>query len=60
MSRHTHYRMVRIPDVEPFLQLGWMPTADLDGTNHGEWSVLCVWVCPTCDPVEPHACKKDA
>lgn len=39
------YRFVRIPDVESYLQLGWMPTPALEGISHGNWSVLCRWIC---------------
>lgn len=26
-----------------YVLLGWMPTPALQGTGHGEWSVLFVW-----------------
>lgn len=52
MTEQT-FRFVRIPDIESFLQPGWLPTNALEGTQHGRWSVLCRWVCPDCPPVEP-------
>lgn len=47
------YRYVRHSEVEDFIRLGWLPTNALEGTSHGQWSVLCRWICPACVPVEP-------
>jgi hypothetical protein len=44
------YRYCRIPDMEDWLRLGWLPTSALDGTHHGDWSVLCVWICGCAPP----------
>jgi hypothetical protein len=39
--------------VEDYLKLGWLPTPALEGTYHGQFSVLMKWICPTCRPLEP-------
>jgi hypothetical protein len=31
--------------AEDYCRLGWMPLCALDGTVHGYWSVLMVWLC---------------
>lgn len=43
MTRTFH--LVRIPDVAEWLRLGWIAWPSLDGCGHGEWSVLCEWLC---------------
>ena len=48
-NRLFHYvPWLRLND---WLQLGWLPVADL-GPTHGEWSVLCEWLC-NCPPIVP-------
>jgi hypothetical protein len=49
---HQTFHFVRIPDVELFLQLGWVATNALEGTQHGQWSVLCRWLC-NCPIIQP-------
>lgn len=45
-------RYVRHSEVESYLLLGWCPHPGLDGTHHGDWSTLCVWMCG-CEPRVP-------
>src|SRR5689334_9043364 len=37
-AKHAHF--VRIHLVQDWLSCGWLPTNALEGTPHGEWSVL--------------------
>ena len=39
------FHLVRIPDVHLWLLCGWIAHPSLEGTGHGEWSVLCEWLC---------------
>lgn len=39
------YRMVPHHEADDSVRLGWMPTPALDGTIHGQWSVLMLWLC---------------
>jgi hypothetical protein len=50
MTRTFHY--VRHNDVPDWLRCGWIARAALDGIHHGEWSVLCEWLC-NCKMVKP-------
>lgn len=47
-----YIRYVRIHDVERYVRCGWLPTDGLEGTPHGHWSVMCVWICD-CPPGVP-------
>lgn len=46
------FRYVRIPEAMDWLSVGWLPHVALAGTHHGEWSILCEWLCE-CRPVMP-------
>lgn len=39
----------RVPD---YLRCGWLATPALEGTHHGYYSTLCVWLC-TCAVPSP-------
>lgn len=41
--RTFHY--ARMECLEDWLRLGWVARAGLAGTHHGEWSMLCEWLC---------------
>ena len=46
------FRYVKHQDVINYLRVGWhIASADL-GSYHGQWAVLCVWLCE-CRCVEP-------
>lgn len=51
MTARAH-KFVRHHDAIDHLRLGWLALPDLDGTSHGQWSVLCVWLC-SCPLVQP-------
>lgn len=42
------YRMVPLHEAEDSVSLGWVPTPALDGTTHGQWSVLMFWITCGC------------
>jgi hypothetical protein len=60
----TWHRFVRHDRAGDYLRLGWCPSLcdrspALDGTPHGQYSVLMSWICQ-CRPVEPrHAPEHD-
>ena len=37
-------RMVPHEEAADSVLLGWIPTAGLNGTTHGQWSVLMLWI----------------
>lgn len=39
------YRMVPLAEADDSVRLGWVPTPALNGTTHGQWSVLMLWIC---------------
>ena len=39
----TVYRYIRHHEVEKWEAVGWEHADPLDGTPHGEWSVLMYW-----------------
>ena len=39
----SYLRQVRIERALDYVLLGWIPSPALNGTGHGEWSVLLVW-----------------
>ena len=39
------YRMVPHHEADDSCRLGWEPTQALNGTTHGQWSVLMMWIC---------------
>ena len=39
------FRYIRFSQIDAAMRAGWSPTADLHGCHHGEWSVLCEWLC---------------
>jgi hypothetical protein len=45
------FRFVTWDRLADYERLGWLPVADL-GHYHGQWSVLCEWLCD-CRCVEP-------
>jgi hypothetical protein len=45
-------KFVRHHDVVDHLRVGWCQTGALEGTHHGEHSVLLVWQC-SCAVVVP-------
>jgi Bacterial dnaA protein helix-turn-helix len=49
------FRYVTHARADAYLRLGWMPTTSLEGTYHGQWSVLMKWICPSCPIVEPRS-----
>ena len=51
-SRETYFRYVLHERAEDYERLGWCLADHLQGTSHGRWSVLMVWLCP-CRLVEP-------
>lgn len=46
------HKFVRHHAVEDHLRLGWVMTAALCGTWHGQYSRHMIWLC-ACRPVEP-------
>lgn len=46
------YRYVVHRRVDDYLLLGWVPTAALEGTYHGNYSMLMFWPC-ACKAREP-------
>lgn len=36
---------VRHADVPSYLLMGWLALPALEGTHHGQWSVLMQWLC---------------
>src|SRR5690348_12774979 len=42
--RWKHARYIPKERKADYERLGWEITGDLDGTHHGEWSVLGIWV----------------
>lgn len=54
---HT-FHIVPLPRVEDFLRVGWRPCLTLDGTIHGQSSVLVEWFCAR-DPVIPIGKKSE-
>ena len=40
----TDKLLVRIPAAEDWCRIGWIPTATLEGTHHGDWSVMMAWL----------------
>jgi hypothetical protein len=51
-DRGITLRFVRLRDANDYLALGWMPTKDLLGCYHGQWTILMRWLCD-CKPQEP-------
>lgn len=39
------YLFIRLVDMPDMLRLGWLPLPGLQGSPHGNWSVLAEWVC---------------
>lgn len=39
------YRIVPHHEADDSIRIGWVPLPDLDGTTHGQWSVLMMWLC---------------
>jgi hypothetical protein len=48
------FRYVKHRDAEAYCRLGWLPTDSLDGSYHGEFSVLMTWLCE-CKCTEPES-----
>lgn len=48
----TFFRFVRHADVLVYLKCGWVARPALNGTHHGEWSVLMEWLCD-CELKQP-------
>jgi len=46
------YLFIRFADMPDAMCLGWMPLQALHGSHHGNWSVLCQFVC-CCDRRPP-------
>jgi hypothetical protein len=46
------YRYVLHDRVPDYLRCGWMALPSLEGTHHGHYSTLCVWLC-TCAVSSP-------
>lgn len=46
------FRYVRHSDAETYCQLGWSPIDALEGTHHGDYAVLMMWLCE-CKAAEP-------
>ena len=42
---------VRHSAADDWIMLGWLPLPDLDGTHHGDWSVLMKWCCECKPPI---------
>jgi hypothetical protein len=42
----TVFKFIRLAQADDHCKLGWLPTPALQGTHHGDWSVL----------MEGHAC----
>lgn len=42
------YRMVPLAEAKDSVLLGWISTPALEGTTHGQWSVLMLWICCKC------------
>lgn len=45
------FRYVTHPQVPDYLRCGWLATPALEGTHHGHYSVLCVWLCSCRTPL---------
>lgn len=45
------FRYVPFALLSDAVLMGWMPTAALVGTIHGEYSCLCEWLCDCPAPV---------
>ena len=39
----TYFRYVPHAQVAAYEAKGWTKTGSLDGTSHGQWSVLMMW-----------------
>lgn len=39
------YHQIRHHAAMDAILLGWVPTPALDGTTHGQYSVLMMWLC---------------
>ena len=50
--KSTFFRFVRHADVLAYLKCGWVVRPALNGTHHGEWSVLMEWLCD-CELKQP-------
>lgn len=50
MIRTFHF--ARLTEIGDWLALGWLPHDALQGTHHGNWSVLVEWIC-SCNAVRP-------
>ena len=46
------FRYVLIELAEDYCRLGWVPSPALEGTHHGDYSVLMEWMCG-CPVIEP-------
>lgn len=46
------FHFVRKTEAEDWLRLGWLPLNCLEGTGHGDWSILMQWLCD-CPMVKP-------
>lgn len=48
------YRYIRLPQMGAAMRAGWLATSALKGCHHGEYSVLCEWLCacPEAWPLE--------
>lgn len=46
------FRYVRLDEISDWILCGWLPTTALVQTHHGQYSVLCEWLC-ACRMVQP-------
>lgn len=46
------FRFVRHEQAADYLKSGWVARPALNGTHHGEWSVLMEWLCD-CELKQP-------
>lgn len=51
-GRDRLFRYIRRRRVPAFIASGWIAHPALNGTHHGDWSVLMEWLCD-CAPAEP-------
>lgn len=47
------FAYIRLPRVDDYLMCGWLPHAALQGTNHGNYSVLMEYIECECGRVMP-------